>query len=331
MPDPGDRLHRQGLRVPAGRRCCGLARQRLPEWTDRSPADLGMVLIDLFAYVGDIVAYYQDRIASELFPGTATERRQRGRPAAPGRLRAHARRAGPGRSAAHLPASDRTADRDRAARRPVHRPAEAGRRPGRVHLSGPDLDHRRCSPIRCAGHDADGARWCSTTRLPVEQSRAVGPVVIGSSTGEPNQTSRCPSPTVDRRLGGDRGRRRRRLGDLGPPRQPVVRHRARRAAVSPTRRPATTSSWSTPPTPATWCSARGGCHRPASTTSGRATASAEARSATSRSARSPTALAAVSALRSVVNPAAPSAAATRSASSTPRGTPRSPSARRSAR
>src|SRR5689334_11702232 len=51
-----------------------LATQRLPEWTDRSPSDLVMVLIDLFAYCGDIVAYYQDRIASEMFPETATER-----------------------------------------------------------------------------------------------------------------------------------------------------------------------------------------------------------------------------------------------------------------
>ena len=44
-----------------------LAQQRLPEWTDRSPADLGMLLVDLFAYMGDIVVYYQDRIASEMF------------------------------------------------------------------------------------------------------------------------------------------------------------------------------------------------------------------------------------------------------------------------
>lgn len=50
-----------------------LATQRLPEWTDRSPSDLVMVLIDLFAYCGDVLAYYQDRIANELFPQTATE------------------------------------------------------------------------------------------------------------------------------------------------------------------------------------------------------------------------------------------------------------------
>jgi hypothetical protein len=52
-----------------------LAAWRLPEWTDRSPGDLGMVLVDLFAYVGDVVCYYQDRIASEAFLPTASERR----------------------------------------------------------------------------------------------------------------------------------------------------------------------------------------------------------------------------------------------------------------
>jgi hypothetical protein len=52
-----------------------LARYRLPEWVDRSPADLGMLLIDLFAYMGDVILYYQDRIASESFLSTATERR----------------------------------------------------------------------------------------------------------------------------------------------------------------------------------------------------------------------------------------------------------------
>ncbi len=52
-----------------------LAQYRLPEWTDLSPADVGVTLIDLFAYMGDIVLYYQDRLASELFPHTALEPR----------------------------------------------------------------------------------------------------------------------------------------------------------------------------------------------------------------------------------------------------------------
>src|SRR5687767_11433496 len=52
-----------------------LAHYRLPEWTDQGAADLGVLLVDLFAYMGDVVLYYQDRIANELFLGTATERR----------------------------------------------------------------------------------------------------------------------------------------------------------------------------------------------------------------------------------------------------------------
>ena len=51
-----------------------LARYRLPEWTDRSSADLGVLLVELFSYVGDIILYYQDRIASESFLHTASER-----------------------------------------------------------------------------------------------------------------------------------------------------------------------------------------------------------------------------------------------------------------
>ena len=55
-----------------------LARYRLPEWTDQSPSDLGILLVDLFAYMGDVVLYYQDRIASESFLQTAGERRSVG-------------------------------------------------------------------------------------------------------------------------------------------------------------------------------------------------------------------------------------------------------------
>ena len=48
---------------------------KLPEWTDRSEADFGVVLIELFAYMADILSYYQDRIANEAFLNTAQERR----------------------------------------------------------------------------------------------------------------------------------------------------------------------------------------------------------------------------------------------------------------
>jgi uncharacterized phage protein gp47/JayE len=48
---------------------------KLPEWNDRSEADFGIVLIELFAYMADILSYYQDRIANEAFLTTAQERR----------------------------------------------------------------------------------------------------------------------------------------------------------------------------------------------------------------------------------------------------------------
>ncbi|MGE5287152.1 MAG: putative baseplate assembly protein [Micromonosporaceae bacterium] len=47
----------------------------LPNWTDRSESDFGVVLIELFAYVADILSYYQDRVANEAFLATATQRR----------------------------------------------------------------------------------------------------------------------------------------------------------------------------------------------------------------------------------------------------------------
>ena len=46
----------------------------LPEWTDRSPGDFGIVLIELFAYMGDILNFYSDRIANEAFIATAQQR-----------------------------------------------------------------------------------------------------------------------------------------------------------------------------------------------------------------------------------------------------------------
>jgi len=46
---------------------------RLPGWLDRSEADLGMALLECFAYVGDQLSYYQDRVANEAFLNTAVQ------------------------------------------------------------------------------------------------------------------------------------------------------------------------------------------------------------------------------------------------------------------
>jgi hypothetical protein len=49
---------------------------KLPEWTDHADeADFGNVLLQLFAQMGDILSYYQDRVANESFLSTARTRR----------------------------------------------------------------------------------------------------------------------------------------------------------------------------------------------------------------------------------------------------------------
>jgi len=46
-----------------------------PEWTDHNPSDFGIVLLELFAYVADVLHFYIDRSANESFLPTATSRR----------------------------------------------------------------------------------------------------------------------------------------------------------------------------------------------------------------------------------------------------------------
>lgn len=44
---------------------------RLPGWQTRTEADLGMALLELFAFLGDQLSYYQDRVANEGYLRTA--------------------------------------------------------------------------------------------------------------------------------------------------------------------------------------------------------------------------------------------------------------------
>ena len=45
-----------------------------PEWKERSPADLGIALVELLAYAGDHLSYYQDAVANEAYLETARQR-----------------------------------------------------------------------------------------------------------------------------------------------------------------------------------------------------------------------------------------------------------------
>ncbi len=46
----------------------------MPEWHGRNPADVGVTLVELLAYVGDQLSYQQDAIATEAYLGTARKR-----------------------------------------------------------------------------------------------------------------------------------------------------------------------------------------------------------------------------------------------------------------
>lgn len=47
---------------------------RIPNWTANDPADFGVALVEAFAYLGDLIAFYIDRSANESFIDTATQR-----------------------------------------------------------------------------------------------------------------------------------------------------------------------------------------------------------------------------------------------------------------
>lgn len=46
----------------------------IPEWTARNTSDFGVTLVDLWAYIGDVLHYYVDRAAAETYLGTATQK-----------------------------------------------------------------------------------------------------------------------------------------------------------------------------------------------------------------------------------------------------------------
>ena len=50
------------------------ASREFPEWQSRSEGDFGVVLVELLAYMGDILSYYGDRLQAEAYLSTATQR-----------------------------------------------------------------------------------------------------------------------------------------------------------------------------------------------------------------------------------------------------------------
>ncbi len=46
----------------------------MPDWAERNPADVGVTLVELLAYAGDMLSYRQDAVATEAYIGTARRR-----------------------------------------------------------------------------------------------------------------------------------------------------------------------------------------------------------------------------------------------------------------
>jgi uncharacterized phage protein gp47/JayE len=46
----------------------------MPDWNQASEGDLGVAFVEIFAYMGDILSYYGDRISQEAYLPTATQR-----------------------------------------------------------------------------------------------------------------------------------------------------------------------------------------------------------------------------------------------------------------
>lgn len=155
-----------------------------------------MLMVDLFAYMGDVVLYYQDRIASELFPRTASERngivdllRLIGYelyPAAP--------------AMADLTLTFRCPEAPRTVTlhygdRFTTRPQDGA--PVEFTYLGPELELALLSDQMRSSTDPDAGPLVHYDGLPVEQSRLTDPaVVIGSSTGEPGQSFALPHERV---------------------------------------------------------------------------------------------------------------------------------------
>jgi len=50
------------------------AQQAFPQWTPASEGDFGVLMVELLAYMGDVLSYYADRAQNEAYLATATQR-----------------------------------------------------------------------------------------------------------------------------------------------------------------------------------------------------------------------------------------------------------------
>jgi uncharacterized phage protein gp47/JayE len=163
------------------------APRKLPEWKDfENEADFGNVMLELFAYVADILSYYQDRVANESFLSTAVTRRS-----VIEHLRLIGYRMGTAAPAATtltitLPAGAST-----------HDPLALQRGAAFATKSLPDKPSVRFEyaretawPLDFKPVDSSAPNGPKSAQVPVEEGRLIAGDVIGRSAETPDQ--RCP-------------------------------------------------------------------------------------------------------------------------------------------
>lgn len=158
---------------------------KLPEWTDfESEADFGNVLLQLFAHMGDIVSYYQDRIANECFLGTARERRS---------IIQHLRLIGyalstaaPASTQLTISVADTASGSFQLSRGDAFATKSSKEKPAvRFEYNGSDIT------INLDSFQADtGNPGNKIYTIPVEEGRRIRDDIIGVSDGTPNQRFR---------------------------------------------------------------------------------------------------------------------------------------------
>lgn len=158
-----------------------LAPEILPEWTDYSQqTDFGNALLQLFAHMGDIIAYHQDRLVSESFLGTARERTS---------VIEHLKLIGY-RLATAVPSSAEltlefpaaAADTVRVSKGDAFATKSSKDTPSvRFEYAGGDLD------IDCSALAVDAATGKKLYRIQVEQGKLIKEDVLGSSDGSTGQ------------------------------------------------------------------------------------------------------------------------------------------------
>ena len=187
------RLHEPRLRVVA--RCDAVPRREtLPEWTEYTQNDLGVLLVELFAYGCDITLFYQEtRIAANLMPGTADEPEALVQLLRLHRLRAAAPHPGNGRAG-----GCRRRRRGTAAGHP--------RRPGR---GVPDHDGRRRATAvrdRAPGGHHPGRPWPGGGGQPAVVRAGAGSRGPHRDRGEPRLLRRQSQPALPARTAARGGR-----------------------------------------------------------------------------------------------------------------------------